>query len=94
MSVVNATDSSAISARILIACASAGLHREGLAKAAGVSQRVVRYWERGERRPNAGSLEAIARATGCSLGWLVSGEGSAITSPNTEKEETNEREHH
>lgn len=46
-----------------------------LARLAGVSESVVRKWRDGTSEPSRDHCVAIAKADGCSVGWLVAGEG-------------------
>lgn len=47
-----------------------------LARAAGLSDRVVGKWKSGESEPNVSRLVALARAAGVSVEWLATGRGS------------------
>lgn len=46
-----------------------------LARMAGVSESVVRKWRDGTSEPSREHCVAIAKADGCSVAWLVAGEG-------------------
>lgn len=46
-----------------------------LARSAGVSESVVRKWRDGTSEPSREHCVAIAKADGCSVGWLVAGDG-------------------
>ena len=47
--------------RLQVLRLSRGLSQSALAAAVGVSTRTVKYWEHGQRTPNATSLLALAR---------------------------------
>ena len=46
--------------RLQVLCLSRGISQSALAAAVGVSTRTVKYWEHGQRTPNAASLLALA----------------------------------
>jgi phage repressor protein C with HTH and peptisase S24 domain len=48
-----------------------------LARTTGVSPSAFRKWLRGEAEPSRERLVALAQAAGVTVGWLVSGEGTA-----------------
>lgn len=52
------------------------LSQDELAKAIGGTQGTVSAWETGARNPHPSNLISVARATGCDLEWLKTGEGA------------------
>ncbi|HLW69829.1 MAG TPA: helix-turn-helix domain-containing protein [Candidatus Binataceae bacterium] len=52
------------------------MNRTELTKAAGVSRAALYAWIKGSSTPSIATLALVARLTGTSLGWLVSGEGA------------------
>ena len=64
-------DMSEFSARMREAREKRGVGKTEAAKMIGVGQRVVRYWENGQRVPNAWSLYQICQAYGVSADWLL-----------------------
>lgn len=69
-----AADTAAFSRRIGQLIESAG-SASAFARLCGISESVVRKWRGGQSEPSRAYLERIARRTGASLAWLVSGEG-------------------
>lgn len=62
--------------RIKQARVSAGASRAELADAAGLNRTAIYYLEKGQRtNPTTRTLQALASALGCSLEWLLTGEG-------------------
>lgn len=64
-----------IGSRIEQARTRAGLDRNQLAAACGISYQAVQQWEVGKTKPAARALLAIAKATGTNPDWLVDGTG-------------------
>lgn len=64
-------DMSVFSARMREAREKCGVGKDAAAKMIGVCSSVVRYWENGQRVPNAWSLYQICKAYGVSADWLL-----------------------
>lgn len=47
-----------------------GLNRSAFARKVGVQRQLVEQWEKGETKPQAGSLEAICNAFGIEVGYF------------------------
>lgn len=62
-----------IGKRIEIARIAAGLDRNQLAAACGISYQAVQQWETGKTKPGAKALLNVARATNSDPDWLVNG---------------------
>lgn len=52
----------------------AGLSQAELAEKLPAARNTLSRWERGDMQPSQRSLEAISRATGVSLDWLLQGD--------------------
>ena len=61
--------------------AEAALSQDKLAKKIGVSSGNVSSWESGNALPGALALKSIRENLGCSIDWLLTGEGSAPDFP-------------
>ena len=68
-----------IATRLAQLRAISGLSQEELGRLAGLSPAYVGHIERGEGRPIAQNLAALARVLGCSLDWLVNEYGQPPT---------------
>lgn len=55
-----------------------------LARRIGVSERLVRDWENDVKEPRANRLATIAGILGISVGWLLTGEGQGVSTPEAE----------
>ena len=64
-------DMSVFSDRMREAREKRGVGKDVAAKMIGVGETVVRYWENGQRVPNAWSLYQICMAYGVSADWLL-----------------------
>jgi SOS-response transcriptional repressor LexA len=69
-----------IGKRIETARIAAGLDRNQLAAACGITYQAVQQWETGRTKPGAKALLNVARATNSNPGWLVEGKGTMATS--------------
>lgn len=63
-----------LSSRLAIARNRAALTQRQLARLADCSERAVRQYEAGERRPQTGTIERLAEVLGVEVGWLRAGE--------------------
>ena len=68
-------DIASLASRMLEAREKRGVSKIEAAKMIGVGETVVRYWENGQRVPNAWSLYQICMAYGVSADWLLGLEG-------------------
>ena len=57
---------------------SAGLTQNAVAKAVGVSRAAVTQWENGLTKPKGEYIHALANLYGCTTGYILHGENSAI----------------
>ena len=64
-----------IASRIMRARAASGLSQHRLAVALGLTGQTIAAWEHGRAEPRATELASLARATGVSPSWLLTGEG-------------------
>lgn len=64
-------DMSVFAGRMREAREKRGVGKTEAAKMIGVGETVIRYWENGQRVPNASSLYQICQAYGVSADWLL-----------------------
>lgn len=63
--------------RLSVAREGAGLSQKKLAARLGVKLSVIRAWEEDRKEPRANRLQMLSGMLGCSLSWLLTGEGEA-----------------
>ncbi|MGV1099186.1 helix-turn-helix transcriptional regulator [Thiovibrio sp. JS02] len=78
-----------ISERLTNLVNSIGWTQEKLAKEIHSSRQTINRWVTGKVPPTRNSLSRVANATGCSLEWLLTGNGEMFDTPDWAREETN-----
>ena len=58
-----------------------------LSKETGISQRLIGYWKKGEKKPSSGNLQKLAEYFHVSTDYLLAGEESKKESPPADKTE-------
>lgn len=70
-----------IGERVRAARKAAHLSQNDLAGRIGATSTIVSRWERGTATPGTEFCVALAEAFGCSLDWLIKGEGDGPAEP-------------
>lgn len=74
-------DAATFGDRLAAARDSAGMKQSDLAKRLGVKLRTLQAWEQDLSEPRANKLSMMSGLLNVSMGWLITGEGEGLGSP-------------